>query len=288
MKSTKQSTMDSNGEKNTPHLLNYDVFFGRGRMVSKLPGNIKYKELLYANHKAYNLSQSRYERDMIAETIVSTLKQLGTTFWYVPVKTKGSRRRGDHFITAGAIMRSRGGKEEEDEKKITSATEYQHAAAGKAATLPYASYCSCSSSSSPRRVTHDDEIKKKNNNGSTSIKRRMMPPSHQERHHDAEVLPLLHDSEFHNGCAQQPRRPRTKKQQQQQNPAPSFPILLVSSPEDSYSRSPTTTSKEEQEVYYGWEELKPRGKVLRKVKQVRTSSFCMSGETFMHCAFVLL
>ena len=280
--------MDSNGEKNTSHLLNYDVFFGRGRMVSKLPGNIKYKELLYANHKAYNLSQSRYERDMIAETIVSTLKQLGTTFWYVPVKTKGSSR-GDHFITGA--MRSRGGKEEEDnEKKITSsAAEYQHAAAGKAATLPYASYCSCSSSSSPRRVTHDDKIKK-NNNGSTSIKRRMMPPSHQERHHDAEVLPL-HDSEFHNGGEQQPRtRPRTKKQhqqQQQQNPAPSFPLLvLVSSPEDSYSRSPTT-SKEEQEVYYGWEELKPRGKVLRKVKQVRTSSFCMS-ETFMHCAFVLL
>lgn len=68
----------------------YDVFFGRGRMVLKLPGNIKYKELLYANHKAYNETQSRYERDLIAENIVNSLKKnYGSKFWSLRSQEQG-------------------------------------------------------------------------------------------------------------------------------------------------------------------------------------------------------
>lgn len=76
-KSTSLSKDSSSYLKNQ----NYDVYFGRGRKASKLPGNLKYKELLYGNCEAYNKSTSRYERDMIAEQIVSTMeKKFGTRF----------------------------------------------------------------------------------------------------------------------------------------------------------------------------------------------------------------
>lgn len=238
----------------------YDVFFGRGRMVSKLPGNIKYKELLYANYKAYNLSLSRYERDMIAETIVSTLKQLGTTFWYVPVKAK-CRSGGDDFTT---IM-SRG----KEEKKICRVTrQHSPGEAGKASST--ASPCASCSSSSPRVIVQAaapyisnpaDDITTSTNHGQQSShesyddekyngnKRQTTTPGHHQ--HDVEVL-----SEFENGSEQQEPRSITKNKQ---NPA--IP-------------PPNSLSASFKEAYDGWEELKPRGKVLRKVKQVRSSSFC--------------
>lgn len=238
----------------------YDVFFGRGRMVSKLPGNIKYKELLYANYKAYNLSQSRYERDMIAETIVSTLKQLGTTFWYVPVKAK-CRSGGDDFTT---IM-SRG----KEEKKICVTRQHSPGEAGKASST--ASPCASCSSSSPRVIVQaaapyisnpaDDITSTSTNHGQSSHesyddeknngsnKRQTTTPGHHQ--HDVEVL-----SEFDNGSEQQEPRSITKNKQ---NPA--IP-------------PPNSLSASFKEAYDGWEELKPRGKVLRKVKQVRSSSFC--------------
>ena len=61
---------------------NYDVYFSRGKIGTKLPGNLKYKELLYENCEAYNTTESRYERDMIAENILTTMKEnFRAKFW---------------------------------------------------------------------------------------------------------------------------------------------------------------------------------------------------------------
>ena len=71
---------------------NYDVYFGRGKIGTKLPGNVKYKELLYENCEAYNSTESRYERDMIAENIVTTMKKnFQSKFWVMKREPTGGR-----------------------------------------------------------------------------------------------------------------------------------------------------------------------------------------------------
>ena len=74
---------------------NYDIYFGRGKIGTKLPGNIKYKELLYANCEAYNMTQSRYERDKIAEQIVTTMKkEFHSKFWVMEQEGSSSTTAG--------------------------------------------------------------------------------------------------------------------------------------------------------------------------------------------------
>lgn len=80
---------------------NYDVYFGRGKIGTKLPGNVKYKELLYENCEAYNTTESRYERDMIAEKIVTTMKKnFRAKFWVM--KREASTRLDTKLVAASA------------------------------------------------------------------------------------------------------------------------------------------------------------------------------------------
>ena len=69
---------------------NHDVFFARGNGVDRNPGNIKYRELIARYNQDYKASTSTIEnKNNIANTIISAIKQMGGIFYHQPIGGQG-------------------------------------------------------------------------------------------------------------------------------------------------------------------------------------------------------
>lgn len=220
----------------------YDVYFGRGRLAAKQPGNIRYKELLYENYEAFNATQSRSERDSIADSIVTTMKRLGAKFWYLDqtvedgeddtenTKKVGNKTAHDHDASLPSSYQDH----KEDEKNDQHHPP-QHKKL-KDSSCPCPSNPQCLTEEGQSDLLRSDDMDHGPQN----------PPADEKQegggryHHSKKDKILLR-------C-----RMKAEQDLQIQKVQVRLPALL-GGPNEGDVRN--------------WVELKPRGKILRKVKQ---------------------
>ena len=79
--------------KNPPKANNsslFDVLFGRGNGLEKLPGNQYYRSLVRRQKQIYQTRKSNKEKIGISESIIYTIKSKGGKFYHKPTKERTS------------------------------------------------------------------------------------------------------------------------------------------------------------------------------------------------------